>query len=110
MRVALTIISITLLSSICLSATIYVPDNYSTIQEAINASVAGDTVQVGAVGTHMHVEITRRVEHCHGEVAVLDVVSTTGICVATNAVLARRYAAVVGNTARDNIEVNFRVG
>ena len=46
MRLALGVASILLMSAIASPATIYVPDNYATIQDAINASVAGDTVIV----------------------------------------------------------------
>jgi parallel beta-helix repeat protein len=46
MRNALTILSIVLFSSICLGATIYVPDHYPTIQGAINASASGDQIVV----------------------------------------------------------------
>jgi hypothetical protein len=46
MRVVLTILCVGLFSSLCFSATIYVPDNYPTIQDAINASVNGDTIIV----------------------------------------------------------------
>jgi hypothetical protein len=46
MRPALTILVFFLFCSTCLSATIYVPDNYPTIQDAINASVNGDAVIV----------------------------------------------------------------
>ena len=43
-------------------------------------------------------------------VTVLDVVSTTGIGMTADAVLARRDAAICGNTACDDIQVNGRVG
>ena len=40
------LVSLAFLPSICLSNTIWVPDDYSTIQEAINATVDGDEVVV----------------------------------------------------------------
>jgi parallel beta-helix repeat protein len=46
MRIALTVVCIALLSSLCSAATIFVPDNYLTIQGAIGASVAGDVIIV----------------------------------------------------------------
>jgi len=52
MRTALTLLGIVLLATIGFSATIYVPDSYSTIQGAINASANGDTIVVRA-GTYM---------------------------------------------------------
>jgi predicted outer membrane repeat protein len=46
MRMVLMILGIALFSSPCFTATIYVPDNYPTIQVAINASASGDTIVV----------------------------------------------------------------
>jgi parallel beta-helix repeat protein len=46
MRTALTLLGMVLSISTAFSATIYVPDNYSRIQDAIDASVNGDTVIV----------------------------------------------------------------
>jgi hypothetical protein len=46
MRPALAAIGFLFISTVAFSATIYVPDNYPTIQDAINASANGDTVIV----------------------------------------------------------------
>jgi predicted outer membrane repeat protein len=46
MRAVLSIFGLVLLASIAHPATIYVPDNYAKIQDAINASVNGDTIIV----------------------------------------------------------------
>jgi len=52
MKLVLAAIGILLISTVAFSATIYVPDNYANIQDAINASVNGDTVIVRA-GTYL---------------------------------------------------------
>ena len=52
MRAALIVIGLMFVSTLAFSATIYVPDNYATIQGAINASVNGDVVIVRA-GTYV---------------------------------------------------------
>ncbi len=46
MRLALAAIGILFMSAVAFSATIYVPDNYPTIQDAISASTNGDTIIV----------------------------------------------------------------
>jgi len=46
MRIAVALVVVVFLAPIAVSATIYVPDNYGTIQAAINASANGDTVVV----------------------------------------------------------------
>ena len=46
MRVVIVILGTALLSSLCNSATIYVPDHYAKIQDAIFASNGGDTIVV----------------------------------------------------------------
>ena len=48
MKVALLLMTVCLLPSLCFGATIYVPDDHATIQEAIDAAVDGDTVLVRA--------------------------------------------------------------
>jgi len=51
MTIARTAVILLLLPAICSAATIFVPDNYPIIQDAINAAVNGDTVIV-RVGTY----------------------------------------------------------
>jgi hypothetical protein len=46
MRLAIAAIGILLISTVAFSATIYVPDDYSTIQEAIDAAANGDSIVV----------------------------------------------------------------
>ena len=52
MRIALTVITLIMVSGFAFSATIYVPDDFTSIQGAINASVNGDIVVVRS-GTYV---------------------------------------------------------
>jgi hypothetical protein len=71
--------------------------------------VACDAVEVGAVGTHVYVELTRGVEQCHGDVAVFDVVAAACVRVAERAVLVGWNAVIQRHAAGDDVQIDTRI-
>ena len=68
--------------------------------------MAGNAFEVGAVSTHVHVEVTSRIDERHGQIAVFDVVAAAGFGVAVDAVINRAPAAVHRNTLCDQLQIN----
>jgi len=75
-----------------------------------SVAVAGNAIEVAAVCAHVHVKLVRGVEHCHGYIAMFDVVATTGVGMTADAIFTSRNATVHRDTLCNDVEIDRLVG